>query len=40
MAEKYIREVLKLYAQKVDDILIHNAINQIANFSLIHGDTG
>ncbi len=40
MAEKYTREVLKLYGEKVDDILIHNAISRIANFSLIHGDTG
>ena len=40
MAEKYIREVLKLYGEKVDDILIHNSISKIANFSLIHGDTG
>jgi len=40
MAEKYTRAVLKLYGEKVDDILIHNAISRIANFSLIHGDTG
>ena len=40
MAEKYTSEILKYYGQKVDDILIHNAISQIANFSLIHGDTG
>jgi putative transposase len=40
MAEKYTREILKLYGKKVDDILIHNSISQIANFSLIHGDTG
>ena len=40
MAEKYTREVLKLYGEKVDDILIHNSISKIANFSLIHGDTG
>lgn len=40
MAEKYTPEVLKLYGKKVDDILIHNTISRIANFSLIHGDTG
>ena len=39
-AEKYIREVLKLYGKNPDDILIHNDISQIANFSLIHGETG
>lgn len=40
MAEKYTREILKLYGEKVDDILIHSSISKIANFSLIHGDTG
>jgi len=40
MAEKYTREILKLYAEKVDDILIHNTISQIANFSLIHRNSG
>jgi len=40
MAEKYTREILKYYGKKVDDILIHNAISQIANFSLIHRETG
>jgi len=40
MAEKYTREILKYYGAKVDDILIHNTINRIANFSLIHRDTG
>jgi putative transposase len=40
MAEKYTREILKLYGEKVDDILIHNSISKIANFSLIHRDTG
>jgi len=40
MAEKYTREILKLYGEKVDDILIHNSISRIANFSLIHRDTG
>jgi putative transposase len=40
MAEKYTREILKLYGEKVDDILIHSSISRIANFSLIHGDTG
>jgi putative transposase len=40
MAEKYTREILKLYGKKVDDILIHNSISRIANFSLIHRDTG
>jgi len=40
MAEKYTREVLKLYGEKVDDILIHNSISRIAGFSLIHRETG
>ena len=40
MAEKYTHEILKLYGEKVDDILIQSSILQIANFSLIHGDTG
>jgi len=40
MAEKYMREVLKLYGKKVDDILIHNSISRIAGFSLIHRKTG
>jgi len=40
MAEKYTREVLKLYGKKVDDILIHNSISRIAGFSLIHRETG
>jgi len=40
MAEKYTREILKYYAEKVDDILIHNTISRIANFSLIHRDSG
>ena len=40
MAEKYAHEILKLYGEKVDDILIHNTISRIANFSLIHRDTG
>ncbi len=40
MAEKYTHEILKLYGEKVDDILIQSSISQIANFSLIHGDTG
>jgi len=40
MAEKYTREVLKLYGKKVDDILIHNSIFRIAGFSLIHRETG
>ena len=40
MAEKYTREILKLYGEKVDDILIHSSISKIANFSLIHRDTG
>ena len=40
MAEKYTHEILKLYDKKVDDILINNSISQIADFSLIHRDTG
>ena len=40
IAEKYVREVLKLYAKNPDDILIHNDISQIVNFSLIHEETG
>ena len=37
-AEKYTREVLKLYGEKVDDILINEAIRRVSAFSLIHGD--
>jgi len=37
-AEKYTREVLKLYGGKVDDILINEAIRRVSAFSLIHGD--
>jgi len=40
MAEKYAHEILKLYGKKVDDILIHNTISQIAIFSLIHRGSG
>jgi len=40
MAERYIKEALKFYAQNGDDILISNAIEHIAQFSMIHGDTG
>jgi len=40
MAERYAREALKFYGQNGDDILISNAIDHIAKFSMIHGDTG
>ncbi len=40
MAERYTKEVLKFYGQNVDDILISNAIEHIAQFSMIYGDTG
>jgi len=40
MAERYTREALKFYGQNGDDILISNAIENIAKFSMIHGDTG
>jgi hypothetical protein len=38
MAERYTREVLKIYGQKVDEVLIHEAIYKVSAFSLIHGD--
>jgi len=37
-AEKYTREVLKLYGEKVDNILINKAIWRVSAFSIIHGD--
>jgi len=37
-AEKYTREVLKLYGEKVDNILINKAIWRVSEFSMIHGD--
>ncbi|SFV63121.1 hypothetical protein MNB_SV-9-1076 [hydrothermal vent metagenome] len=37
-ADKYTREVLKLYGVKVDDILINQAIWRVSAFSMIHGD--
>ena len=37
-AEKYTREILKLYGEKVDDILINEAIRKVSAFSMIHGD--
>jgi len=40
MAERYIKEALKFYGQNGDDILISNAIEHIAQFSMIHGNTG
>jgi len=40
IAERYTREALKFYGQNGDDILISNAIESIAQFSMIHGDTG
>jgi putative transposase len=39
MAERYTRETLKFYGQKVDDILISKAINHIAQFSMIYRDS-
>jgi len=36
MAEKYTREILKYYGEKVDDILIDEAIMRISAFSMIH----
>ena len=36
MAEKYTYEILKYYGEKVDSILIKEAIEKIANFSMIH----
>ena len=36
MAERYTKEALKFYGQKVDDILISQAINHIAQFSMVH----
>ena len=40
MAERYTTEALKFYGKNTDDILISNAIEYIAQFSMIHGDTG
>jgi len=40
MAERYAKEALKFYGQNGDDILISNAIEHIAQFSMIHGNTG
>ena len=40
MAERYTKEALKFYGQNGDDILISNVIERIAEFSMIHGDTG
>jgi len=40
MAERYTQEALKFYGQNGDDILISNVIERIAEFSMIHGDTG
>jgi putative transposase len=39
MAERYTRETLKFYGQKVDDILISKAITHIAQFSMIYRDS-
>jgi len=39
MAEKYAHEVLKYYDKKVDDILMHEAIKHISEFSMIHRQT-
>lgn len=38
-AQKYAEEVLKLYGEKVDDILIQKAIMNISEFSMIHRDS-
>jgi len=38
MAEKYTREILKYYGEKVDDILMDEAIRRISAFSMIHGE--
>jgi len=38
MAEKYTREILKYYGEKVDDILINEAIRRVSAFSMIHAD--
>ena len=40
MAERYTTEALKFYAKNTDDILISNAIEHIAQFSMIHAATG
>ena len=36
----FTKEALKFYGQNGDDILISDAIEHIAQFSMIHGDTG
>ena len=38
MAERYTKEILKLYGKKADDVLIDDAIRKVSSFSLIHGD--
>jgi len=38
-AHKYAEEVLKLYGEKVDDILMQKAIMNISEFSLIHRES-
>lgn len=38
MAERYTKEVLKIYGHKVDEVLIDEAIYKVSAFSLIHGD--
>jgi len=40
MAERYTIEALKFYGKNRDDILISEAIERIAQFAMIHGDTG
>jgi len=40
MAEHYTKEALKFYGQNGDDILISDAIEYIAQFSMIHGNFG
>jgi len=40
MAERYTIEALKFYGKNRDDILISEAIEHIAQFAMIHGDTG
>ncbi len=39
MAERYARETLKFYGQKVNDILMSKAIKHIAQFSMIYRDS-
>ena len=38
MAEKYVKEILKLYGKKVDNILNNEKLMQLSSFSRIHDD--